>query len=227
MDYHVVLRRSWQDVSGLIHTWANKVNTIAAAEHQPDNEEARTHCHVLMFGAPGTKKNNPLRDMQKQLIPDYESRTASWMTETLIEKKPLTLHEGLVYLLKGGHEARLVYQKNIPAENVEAAERDWVVRPPSEKTIASNKRKQMIDTIVSELESQMEYNKYEIVYSKRNIISNVMRILSDNYYDMSEKTLQSIITAVFYKINPDFCNPIIEKFAKNFIQIDYRGNAEN
>jgi len=225
MNYHVVLRRSWQDVSGIVHYWATKVDTIATAEHLPDDEEARVHCHVLMFGAPGTKKNNPLRDTQKQLIPNYESRTASWMTETLKDKKQLTLQDGLVYLLKGGHEARLVYQKNIPADLVEIAEKAWIVRTSSQKNIASNKRRQIIDTIVQDLESRIEYTPYEHLYSKRNIITTTMRILSELYYDMSDKTLQSITTAVFFKINPDFCEPIIEKLQKNYIQIDYKGNA--
>lgn len=140
MNWHVVVRHSFIDVSGLLIAWCDKADKAIIVEHTPDSEDPRIHCHIGLFGIPGTyaafKKNNPLRDMFKTYYPEIyrPKESSSWMDRTHREKNSIDLSGCLTYFLKGGDEeaARLKFLKNIPAQSVEAAKQLWVKHEPSE-----------------------------------------------------------------------------------------------
>jgi len=193
-----------------------------AAEHKADKDVKTTHCHILLFGTPNSVqgKNNPFRDLQKKLIPGYARSDGSWMTETT-KGNILDLSGGLIYILKGG-EARLVFQNNIPAGSVEAAERAWVKYEPSEKALVfNNQRKELIDNIVANVHAAAEFNpKYpENNYTIDVIIHETLDCMTDTYYDMRYGNIEGILNHVVWRVGKTEAKDcLFDRLRKNYLK---------
>lgn len=208
MNYHVVIRLPWQDISGYVIEVFDVVPVVAIADHSPDEDTKTAHIHILAFGCPGTEKNNPLRDKIKSRIPGYDGKKhGSWATTVHKTKEPVDLSGGLQYILKGGDEsrARLVYQKNIPAQSVEAAKEAWVEYSSETAKLSS---------------SQRAWKEcWELVTSKgftkdtpaTKVAAELNDLLNDIGYDFRMSYRSGIINQIIAKLKPVYKAELVKR----------------
>lgn len=209
MNWHVVLRRGWQDISGIVTPWLDHFDTIAVADHSPDEEAKSFHCHLIIIGYRATSKNNPQRDKYSRLFPDFRGRGEhSWMDTQGSLKEPVTLEGGLRYILKGGDEskARLVYVKNVPLDQIEIAKQSWVTYDPVE-TAKQNPAQRAWKTCISMMKDR-GYNCDTPVLEMAQAITETLDELG---YDFSRSKRQGMLDSLISRFKPVYRREVLKR----------------
>lgn len=209
MNWHVVLRRGWQDISGLVNTWLGHFDTIAVADHSPDEETKSFHCHLIIIGYHATSHNNPQRDKYSKLFHDWRGRGEhSWMATVKETKEPVTLEGGLRYILKGGDEskARLVYVKGITDEQIEAAKDTWVVYDPIE-TAKQNPTQRAWKACLN----MMKDRQFTAASHVIEMAEAITETLDDLGYDFSRSKRQGMLDSLIGRFKPAYRYEVLKR----------------
>lgn len=231
-NWHVVVRHSFADVSGLLLDWCAKAHQAIIVEHSPDEDENRLHCHIGLFDLSGNleafKKNNPLRDLFKEYYPGlYKPKAnASWMWHLLKQPDKLIELNGLLrYVLKGGKksEARVMFAKNITPAQIEEAELAWVVYPSKIEAKAKQCRFNEINDAIYERLNQVCQNDLtnliERGYSKLYITEIVHDVLNDQTVSVHAKDRHGWYTKVILDLFPNAKKAYFTNFLRQFNSI--------
>lgn len=168
MIYHVVLRRGYEDVSGLVVGFVYSSQSVLCAEHQPDDEEKTIHCHVVIESNVGPEA---IRKRIKNAGFDGRGQYAI-MEKTKKTREPYDKFKLLRYVLKGlelnnPQVSFLKYHYGYGDEAmIKLAKEDWKVENVKERPVAAPEKKKKATT---------HYGLIKEIYAEANKTTRLVR----------------------------------------------------
>jgi len=180
MPNHAIrVAMAYDDISGVIETWADRSIRCVVYEHPKDASVNKTHVHIALYGCnveaealkrdyknrPADAKGNKFWSW-KELETPPDVFWEQWReTQQELQRQALKY---LTYMTKGKYTEK--YRKNISRELLDKAKELWEPPAPNQKPAKSkniDKAKEDLYTIVEEVEKVFEEeHKAREVYNK-------------------------------------------------------------
>lgn len=169
MLYHVILRKGYEDVSGLV-VGLGSAGDVLCCEHNPDAEEKAIHCHVVV--------ETPITDeaIRKRIKTSGLGGRGQYaiMLKTKKTQQPYDRKELLKYVLKGQErqtprQSELKYSKGFTTEEVSEAIEKWIPKNDDDNHDKPQEKKKNPTT---------HYDLIEMIYAKAN---KSIRIVRDEF----------------------------------------------
>lgn len=181
--WHGCIFRQYADISGIMGVWASLCSAFAVAQHEPDEEVDRVHCHIMLINC--SQEVNTIQKKAKSIDPTVGGQGQWWISKKvqkgqykgqLYKRIPL-----LKYLLKGD-AARLKYSKNISPAEVEEAVSAWI---PDESKDPTPQTPQKSEAKAKQTETHFEICEQILLEAKAKH-PNWFKVSMVNYLDEHE-----------------------------------------
>jgi len=155
--HHVVFRRQWSDISGVVKLLSQKCERFLACEHTPDMGCNVPHVHCLLDRFE-TNNKIPVEGIRGAIPAEYKKRGQYVIMEKtqVAPRKYYKVKPLAVYIVKGDEEVVRYVKLFSPVELKEFAEQ-WINHSEQKTDASDNKTKthwDIIQEIVKEIEPE-------------------------------------------------------------------------